>query len=221
MPGADREADSGPDPDADCQVTREVSDHGSKRRANHCVFNHAVQMLSLQWWRKAARPEVVHVVTTVSEATKALRRFAGASLATLVVFGNGACGGSDSSGPEDESGELDVTTSTRGLRLDPDGYAIIVDDGAPLAIGTSGTVTVSDLPTGPLGVELSDRASNCSVEGDNPRVVAIDAGAVARTTFQLVCGELSRAALRFNGTTYAFAADASSFDLTDRWTIEA
>lgn len=160
------------------------------------------------------------MLITLSEVSEVAQRFAGTALAILIAFGFVACG-SDSSGPENESGELEVSTTTRGLNLDPDGYAITVDGGAPTAIGTSGTITVSDLPTGPIGVELTGRSSNCSVEGDNPRVVSIDAGAVTFETFQLVCGALSNSALRFNGTTHATAGDASSFDLTDRWTIEA
>ena len=139
----------------------------------------------------------------------------------MLAFGGLACGSPDTSGPDDESGTLEVVTSTRGLRLDPDGYAIVLDDGAPRAIGTSGSVTVSDLSTGTLSVELTGLTSNCTVEGDNPRVVSIDANAVSQTTFRLVCGELSDGALRFDGTTYATAGTAPSFDIGDRWTIEA
>lgn len=160
------------------------------------------------------------MVTTVSKVLDASQRFAAATLALMVGFGAVGCGGT-SSGPQDQTGELEVTTTTRGVRLDPNGYTIIVDDGAPRPVGTAGTFTVADLPTGPIGVELADRSSNCSVEGDNPRIVSIDAGAVSRTTFELVCGELSSGALRFDVGMYATAGDASSFDVTNRWTIEA
>jgi len=161
------------------------------------------------------------VVTTVPEAAITAGRVAGASVAIVMTLGSMACGGPDTSGPRDERGNLEVVTTTRGERLDTNGYAVIIDDGAPHAISNSGTVTISNLSTGTLGVELTGLSSNCSVEGDNPRIIAIDAGAVSHTTFQLVCGEVSSAALRFNGGTYATAGDAASFDITDRWTIEA
>ena len=70
-------------------------------------------------------------------------------------------------------------------------------------------------------VELTGQTSNCTVIGDNPRVVAVDAGETARTTFEVVCGEVSRAALLFDGGSYADAGDAPAFDITTSWTIEA
>jgi hypothetical protein len=140
-------------------------------------------------------------------------------LAGAAVLGAGC--GSDSAGPGDSTGDLEILTSTHGVRLDPDGYLVTVDGTPPAPIATTGSVTVSGLTVGPLGVELSDLSGNCSVEGENPRIVVIDVGAIARTTFELVCGDLSKGALFFNGATYAWAGDASVLDLTDNWTIEA
>jgi TolB protein len=73
-------------------------------------------------------------------------------------------------------GSLQITTSTRGSSPDPDGYSLIVDGAAPVAVGSNGTVPVEDLLVGPHTVELSGAAGNCHVDGENPRTVDVVAG---------------------------------------------
>ena len=148
---------------------------------------------------------------TVTEAVPACRSLVGAILALPAILVTTACGSSAPPEPR-ERGALEVTTETRGQRVDPDGYAIVVDDGTPRAIGVSARVTFEGLEANLIGVELTGQSSNCSVDGDNPRVISIEEGETARTTFELVCGEVSSAALLFDGSSYAIAGDAAAFD---------
>ena len=87
-------------------------------------------------------------------------------------------------------GALDVVTTTSGEDLDPDGYAVSVGGGSPTAIGVEDTLSFPDLTPGDYEVELSGVAANCSVGGDNPRTVAVSAGATAETTFAVTCSAI-------------------------------
>jgi Tol biopolymer transport system component len=73
-------------------------------------------------------------------------------------------------------GSLQITASTGGSSPDPDGYSLIVDGGAPVAVGSNGTVPVEGLLVGAHTVELSGVAGNCHVDGENPRTVDVVAG---------------------------------------------
>jgi TolB protein len=87
-------------------------------------------------------------------------------------------------------GTLEVVTDTSGDDLDSDGYTVTVDGGAGSAVGIIDTLTTPDLAPGDYEVALSDVAANCSVDGDNPRTVAVSAGATASTTFTVTCTAL-------------------------------
>ncbi len=148
------------------------------------------------------------------------RRAAGVALLAAWTVG-AACSGSPAAGPESDFGRLVVHTSTGGARIDADGYGLVIDGAAALPVETNDSLEVTDLPTGPVSVELTGVSSNCTVEGENPRVVRVEASAAGRTTFLVACGDVSIAGLRFDGTSHASAGDAPALDLGDEWTIEA
>ena len=84
-------------------------------------------------------------------------------------------------------GFLEISTATTGESKDSDGYEVAInarqagtvgDDAGPLRIFTA---------AGTHEVALSGIASNCHVQGENPRQVALAPPAMARTTFQIVC----------------------------------
>ena len=85
------------------------------------------------------------------------------------------------------TGNLTATTSTSGSNLDPDGYAVAVDGGAPQAIGINGSVTFNTLPAGSHTVTLSGVASNCSVTSANPQTVSVPSGGTATAAFSVTC----------------------------------
>jgi len=82
---------------------------------------------------------------------------------------------------------LVVTASTAGIDPDLDGYAMVLDDQAGRRLARNATLTVLDLEPGEHRVELDDFASNCSVEGENPRTLDVKAGAKVTVTFYVTC----------------------------------
>jgi Tol biopolymer transport system component len=87
------------------------------------------------------------------------------------------------------TGSLQITSATSGVSPDADGYGITLDGADRGTLVSSGAVTLNGLPPGTHSVGLSGVAGNCLVQGDNPRPIAILAGASATIAFQVVCGE--------------------------------
>jgi probable HAF family extracellular repeat protein len=85
------------------------------------------------------------------------------------------------------TGSIEVTTTTKGAKPDPDGYTVRVDQGNPQTIGISATVAVPTLSPGSHKVALAGMATNCRVDGENARAVTVTAGQKATTTFFVLC----------------------------------
>src|SRR5437773_2081917 len=89
------------------------------------------------------------------------------------------------------TGSIQVTTATSGIDLDPNGYAMQIDGGSLGQRVGPGTVTIDGLAGGDHSVVLSGAAGNCTVGGDNPRVLHVITGGAARDTartlFQVTC----------------------------------
>jgi dipeptidyl aminopeptidase/acylaminoacyl peptidase len=83
-------------------------------------------------------------------------------------------------------GSLNVVTRTSGPRPDPDGYVVTVA-GAPQPIGATGSLTVPGLPLGSVALELTDVATNCRVNGENPRTVTVVSGGPVVVPFEVTC----------------------------------
>jgi hypothetical protein len=111
-----------------------------------------------------------------------------------------ACSTRDPVGPLGSSewqrvtpGTLEVTISVTGTRPDPDGYTVAVtvggrDGPAPRTVGSvGGTVRFPNLPPGTHVVGLVSLAPNCSVQGDNPRQVTIEAGRASQVGLAVFC----------------------------------
>jgi len=87
--------------------------------------------------------------------------------------------------PPPTTGDLVVTTTTTGSNL-PAGYTVMVDNGQPKTIGTTGNVTYPGLAAADHMVALSV-ASNCTVSGTNPRTVSVPAGGTGHADFTIDC----------------------------------
>jgi Tol biopolymer transport system component len=87
------------------------------------------------------------------------------------------------------TGSIQVTTSTTGDDLDPDGYTCRLDGGThSRAIGINDTEVIADLVISSHSVELTGVADNCRVSGDNPRTTAIlQDGGIASVDFDVTC----------------------------------
>lgn len=84
---------------------------------------------------------------------------------------------------------IGVAAATTGESLDPDGYAVVVDGGPGQHVDINGSVLIP-VQGGEHQVELTGVASNCMVSGNNPRTVAVSAGATALVTFEVQCHSL-------------------------------
>ena len=124
-----------------------------------------------------------------------------------------ACGGSESTGPS--TGSVQVTASTTGTDLDPDGYTVAVDGGAGQSLPVNGTVTFSQLSAGSHQVALSGVATNCTASAQNPTTVTVTAGATVPVALAVACaplGELALVSMRagFSFQILVMNADGSS-----------
>src|SRR5215207_10166102 len=92
--------------------------------------------------------------------------------------------------PPPAPGSISVTTQTSGPGQDADGYAVTLDGGPGLAIGGDATLPLPDLAAGEHSVGIAGIAANCSLEGDNPRLVTVSSGTVAQVAFTITCDAL-------------------------------
>jgi hypothetical protein len=129
----------------------------------------------------------------------------------LLFAGAAGCSSDDLSAPA-TSGTLEVTTTTTGTEMDPDGYAVQVDGQAAGSIGTAATIR-SDLAAGDHAVQLAGLAANCTVTGENPRTVSVTAGQTMSVTFAVTCGATS-GGLQVSVSTTGPAPDADGYSVT-------
>src|SRR5207237_9503327 len=85
------------------------------------------------------------------------------------------------------TGTLNVTATTTGANLDPDGYTVTVDGTNSKAIASNGSQSFSDLSSGNHSVTLSGVAANCTVSGGSSRTANVPAGGSTSVTFQVTC----------------------------------
>jgi TolB protein len=87
--------------------------------------------------------------------------------------------------PPAETGSLTITTTTTGA--DPDGFRVVTDGGTAQPIALTGAVTLPNVGVGSHTVRLAGLASNCTVDGPNPRTVNVAAGANVTVAFVVQC----------------------------------
>lgn len=84
-------------------------------------------------------------------------------------------------------GAIEVTTTTTGRALDPDGYGIALNGGAVQLVGANDTRVLSDLAVIDHDVVLTGVAENCTLAGPNPRTIEVLGGETASVSFELSC----------------------------------
>jgi TolB protein len=89
--------------------------------------------------------------------------------------------------PPPTTGTIAVSTATTGSQLDPDGYTVSLDGGTGQTIGLNATLMISAVAPGAHPVALAGLATNCRVDGQNPRSVTVTAGETATAAFSIVC----------------------------------
>ncbi len=86
-------------------------------------------------------------------------------------------------------GRIEVTVTTSGADLDPDGYTIGLDSAAaqaPVSID-GGSTTFSDVPLGQHTVWITDLAANCTVAGQTVVTVTVGSRGTAQIAFAVTC----------------------------------
>lgn len=104
-----------------------------------------------------------------------------------------ACG---SDPHEPGTGALELTMSTTGHDLDPDGYSVTVDAGSPLAVPTNGSASIPDLAPGIHTVTLSGLAGNCALTTPAPLEVTVPGAAGAVANVEITCTAIYTLAYR-------------------------
>ena len=89
--------------------------------------------------------------------------------------------------PAPTVGIVQVTTATTGSDLDPDGYVVALDGNPGLPIAANTSRTLPDVPAGTHAVTLSGVATNCQVQGENPRAVSVPGGGSVTVDFAITC----------------------------------
>jgi hypothetical protein len=110
-------------------------------------------------------------------------------------------------------GSLVVNASTTGSDLDANGYQVVVDGGAGVAVSINGSVTIPNLSAGSHQVQLTDVAGNCTVSGSNPRTVSVPNGGSTSTTFSVSCSAIV-------GSVQASASTSGTDQDPDGYTVQ-
>jgi plastocyanin len=108
--------------------------------------------------------------------------------AALVLVALTACDDDDPAAPS--TGDIEVTVATTGDGTDDDGYVVSLDDDEVTEdVDVDDTITLENVDDGSHTVELTDVAANCTVDGTNPRTVAVESGEQTDVTFNVACEE--------------------------------
>ena len=84
-------------------------------------------------------------------------------------------------------GSIVVTTTTSGSDPDTDGFQVLVETGEGRPIGTTGALTLTDVPMGQRTVILTGVKGNCSAVGSLRQEVTVQAGQTATAVFNVTC----------------------------------
>jgi TolB protein len=124
-----------------------------------------------------------------------------------------SCNGDNLGNVSAPTGSLRVVTTTTGGAPDPDGYTLQIDEGQQQAIGLNASFDTTGLSTGTHTVALAGLAANCSVSGNNPRLVDITAEATISVSFQVTCTP-SSGDLEINTVTTGARLDSDGYLVT-------
>jgi dipeptidyl aminopeptidase/acylaminoacyl peptidase len=83
------------------------------------------------------------------------------------------------------TGSIHLTTLTTGTHHDPDGYTVLVA-GRQVSVGTSQSITITEIPAGAQTVTLTGIAANCAADAA-ARSVMVPAAAVVDVAFEITC----------------------------------
>lgn len=86
-----------------------------------------------------------------------------------------------------DTGDLEVSVTTTGDNVDPDGYTVNVDGTQAMAVSANGTVNFVGLAAGEHSVSLDGIANNCTVAGSSSRMATVASNATAQVSYEVTC----------------------------------
>ena len=113
-----------------------------------------------------------------------------AAIGLLLVAPLGVAACRDGNEPT-QSAALELSATTVGADLDPDGYAVSVDGRTSQALAAAGTVLRIQVEPGSHSVSLTGIAANCTLAGENPRTITVSASDTLAVPFELECVALA------------------------------
>jgi WD40 repeat protein len=117
----------------------------------------------------------------------------------------------DVNGPT--TGSIEVSTSTTGEDLDPDGYTCSLDGLGRRSVGINDTEIFSGVTTGEHAVQLTDVEDNCAVAGSDTRTASVYADQTAEVNFDVTCAALT-GSLQVTTVTSGDTLDPDGYTLT-------
>jgi len=125
------------------------------------------------------------VATVAGSTDSASLAATGPGPATITATVDGQHGGTGIT--VQAAGTIRTTTTTSGIDLDADGYAVDVDGGPRTPIPTNGTVSITPFKAGTHSVRLTGIADNCTVAESNPTVVSVALAETTTVAFTISC----------------------------------
>jgi dipeptidyl aminopeptidase/acylaminoacyl peptidase len=111
--------------------------------------------------------------------------------------------------PEPTTGALELTISTTGHDLDPNGYTLAIDDGAPMAAPANGTVTHEEM-SGAHVLSVTDLDENCVLQEQIPFPFTVTAGLQTKVALNVTCTFANTLAFTQGGKLYITSADSGA-----------
>jgi hypothetical protein len=110
-------------------------------------------------------------------------------------------------------GILHVLVTSSGSGSDSDGFILTVDGGVTRDISAGGNIALEGLSPGTHTVLLSGIASNCAVQGENPRSVEVGTDGGAAVSFTVTCQSVPADGFRIFVSTTGDAPDPDGYRL--------
>ncbi|MDQ3699036.1 MAG: hypothetical protein M3373_13595 [Gemmatimonadota bacterium] len=85
------------------------------------------------------------------------------------------------------TGTLRIRVTTTGASLDPDGYTVVLPNGAGVALAVNGETTIERLAPQQYTITLTGLANNCAVSSQNPLTVAVPPQGTVDAEFTVAC----------------------------------
>ena len=123
---------------------------------------------------------------------------------------------SESNSAPEPTGQIRVTSSTTGLSVDPDGYTVVLDEGAEHPIQVNGTLLLDDVAPGNHTLTLAGVAASCHIS-EQPMTIVVSAGETTEASFAVTCDAGPAFALRLVSTSWSHACGVTAEDTVYCW----